>query len=110
MNSDLVVVVHIPKFISKLTCFFLIHGGHIKFEITGVKKYSKDTEQGGLEIADRLTISNSNKRMANVMKEKLNPSLRSTEKLTVKQNSFSLEYLVYFKLCSMICSFLAYYM
>ena len=30
--------------------FFHKHGVHIKSEITGGKKYSKDLEQGGLEI------------------------------------------------------------
>ena len=55
---------------SKLTYFFLKHGGHIKCEITGGKKYSKDLEQGGLEIPARLKISNTNK---NVMNEKLKP-------------------------------------
>ena len=34
VNNDLVTVAHIPKFISKLTYFFLKHGGHIKCEIT----------------------------------------------------------------------------
>ena len=38
------------------------HGVHIKSEITGGKKYSKDLEQGGLEILARLTISNTNKK------------------------------------------------
>ena len=50
VNNDSVTVGHIPKFMSKLTYFFLKHGGHIKCEITGGKKYSKDFEQGGLEI------------------------------------------------------------
>ena len=35
---------------STLTYFFLKHGGHIKCEITGVKKYSKDFEKGGLRF------------------------------------------------------------
>ena len=46
---------------SELTYFFLKHGGHIKCEITGGKKYSKDLEQGELEIPARLTISSTNK-------------------------------------------------
>ena len=43
-----------------------------KSEITGVKKYSKDLEQGGLEIPARLIISNAKKRITDVMKKKLN--------------------------------------
>ena len=77
VNNHSVTADHIPKFMSKLIYFFLKHGGHIKCEITGRKKYSKDLEQGGLEILARLTISNTNKKMAGFMKEKLNPSLRS---------------------------------
>ena len=42
--------------------FFLKHGRHIKCEITGGKKYSKDLEEGGLEIHARLTTSNTNKK------------------------------------------------
>ena len=37
VNNDSVTVGHIPKFMSKLTYFFLKHGGHIKCEITGGK-------------------------------------------------------------------------
>ena len=49
-------------FMSKLVYFFLKHGGHIKCEITGCKKYSKDLEQGCFEIPARLTMSNTNKK------------------------------------------------
>ena len=49
-NNDSATVGHVPKFMSKLTYVFLKHGRHIKCEITGGKKYSKDLEQGGLEI------------------------------------------------------------
>ena len=55
VNSDLVTAVK--------------HGGHIKCEITGIKKYSKYLEQSGLEIPDRLTISNANKTMTDVIKK-----------------------------------------
>ena len=49
--------------------FFLKHDGHIKWEITGGKKYSKDLEQGELQIPARMTISNTNKKMTAVMKK-----------------------------------------
>ena len=83
VNTDSVTAGHIPKFISKLIYFFLKHTRHIICEITGGKKYSKDFEQGRLEIPARLTISNTNKKMADFMKEKLNLLLRSTEESTV---------------------------
>ena len=46
VNSGLDTVGHIPKFMSKLTYFLLKCGRHIKCEIAGVKKSSKDLEQG----------------------------------------------------------------
>ena len=49
--------------------FFLKCGGHMKCEITGGNKYSKELEQGGLEIPARLTMSNTNKKMTDVMKK-----------------------------------------
>ena len=69
---------------SKLTYFFLKHDGHIKCEITGGKKYSKDLEQGGLEIPARITISNTNKKMTDVMKEKLNPLVGEYRRINSK--------------------------
>ena len=69
VNSALATVGHIPKFMCKLTYFFLKHYGNIKCEITGFKKYSKDLKQGGFEIPARLTISNANKRMIDVVKK-----------------------------------------
>ena len=59
VNNDSVTVGHIPKFMSKLTYFFLKHGGHAKCRITGDKKY---LEQGGHDIPARLTFSNTNKK------------------------------------------------
>ena len=62
VNNNSVTVGYMPKFMSKLTYFFLKHGGHIKFEVNGGKKHLKDWEQGGLEIPATLTISNTNKK------------------------------------------------
>ena len=53
-------------------------------------------EKVGLEIPARLTISNTSKRMADFMKEKLNPlHEKSTEESTVKQNSFRVLSILY---------------
>ena len=56
----------------------------MKCKITGGKKYSKDLEQGGLEISTRLTISNTNKKMTDVMKEKLNPFVEEYRRIKSK--------------------------
>ena len=69
---------------SKLTYFFLKHSGHIKCEITGDKKNSKDLEQGWLETPARLTISNTNKKMTDIMKEKLNPLVEEYRRINSK--------------------------
>ena len=69
---------------SKLTYFFLKHGGHIKCEITGGKKYSKNLEQGGLEIPARLKTSNANKKMTDVMNEKLKPLVEEYRRINRK--------------------------
>ena len=87
VNNDSVTVDNIPKFMSKLTHVFIKHGRRIKCEITGGKKYSRDLEQGGLEIPARLTISNTNKKMTDVRIEKLNPLVEDTEESTINRNS-----------------------
>ena len=69
---------------SRLTYFFLKHSGHIKSEITGRKNYSKVLEQGGLEIPAKLTISNTNKKMTDVMKEKLNHFVEEYRRINSK--------------------------
>ena len=69
---------------SKLTFFFLKHGGHTKCEFTGDKKYSKDLKQGGFEIPARLTIGNTNKKMTDVRKEKLNPLVQKYRRINSK--------------------------
>ena len=73
VNNYSVTVGHIPKFISKLTNFFLKHGGHIKCKIDGGKKYSKYLEQGWLEVPTRLTISNRNKKNDRCHERKTEP-------------------------------------
>ena len=69
---------------SKLTYFFLKHGRHIKSGITGGKKYSKDLQQGGLEISATMAISNTNKKMTDVMKEKLNSLIEEYKRINSK--------------------------
>ena len=82
VNSDLVTVCHIPRFLFKLTYFFLKRGGHIKCKITGVKKYSNDLEQVILEIPAGLTITNANKTMT--WKKNMNPVVQEYRKINRK--------------------------
>ena len=63
INSELVTVGHLPKFMSKLAHFFVKHAGKIRCEITDSKRYSSDAEQGGLEVPAKIIFQNSNERI-----------------------------------------------
>ena len=41
---------HIPKFLSKITYFFLKLAGDLVVKITGQRRYSRDLDQGGMEL------------------------------------------------------------
>ena len=41
---------HIPMFLSKIAYFFLKNGGTLEVEINGPRQYSRDLDQGGLEL------------------------------------------------------------
>ena len=41
---------NVPKFLSKLTFFFLKHGDTLTVKVTGERRYSFDLAQGGMEI------------------------------------------------------------
>ena len=69
---------------SKLTYFFLKYCGHIESGITGGNKYSKDLEQGGLEISTTMAVSNANKKMTDVMQEKLNSLVEEYKRINSK--------------------------
>ena len=45
-----VIVGHIPKFLSKITYFYLKHGGDLLVKIIGKRQYSRDLPQGGMEL------------------------------------------------------------
>ena len=41
---------HVLKFLSKITYFFLKLGGDLVVKITGQRRYSRDLDQGGMEL------------------------------------------------------------
>ena len=45
-----VIVAHIPKFLSKITYFYLQHGRDLLVEIIRKRQYSRDLPQGGMEL------------------------------------------------------------
>lgn len=55
------IVGHIPKKIPTLCSLFIRHGGNIKCEVTGSRRYSQDLQQGGLEIPCNIICQGSSK-------------------------------------------------
>ena len=50
------IVGHVPRTISTLCHLFLSRGGSITCTVTGIRKYSDDLPQGGLEVPCQLTF------------------------------------------------------
>ena len=50
------IVGHVPCMISTLCHLFLSRGGSITCTVTGIRKYSDDLPQGGLEVPCQLTF------------------------------------------------------
>ena len=61
---------HVPKFLSKLTFFFLKHGGTLTVKATGERRYSFDLAQGGMEITAEFIYKSEKKELRDQMKEK----------------------------------------
>ena len=80
INSESVTVGHLPKFMSKLAHIFVKHAGKIRCEITGSKRYSSDLEQGRLEIPAKVIFQNSNERITEEIKKKLDPLVEEYNK------------------------------
>ena len=41
---------HVPKFLSKITYFYIRNGGKLLVRITGRRRFSNDLPQGGMEL------------------------------------------------------------
>ena len=61
---------HVPKFLSKLTFFFLKHGGTLTIKVMGERRYSFDLAQGGMEIPAEFIYKSQKKKLSDEMKEK----------------------------------------
>ena len=64
------LVGHVPKFLSKLTFFFLKHGGTLTIKVTGERRCSFDLAQGGMEIPAEFIYKSEKKELSDQMKEK----------------------------------------
>ena len=65
------VVDHLSKKISKILSIFLRRGVTITCEVTWPRRYSRDLEQGGMEIPCRVMIKSSDKKEVEKCKELL---------------------------------------
>ena len=61
---------HVPKFLSKLTFFFLKHGATLTVKVTGERRNSFDLPQGGMEIPAEFICKSEKKELIDQMKEK----------------------------------------
>ena len=68
VKNDGKTVGHVPKFLTKLTFFFLKNGG--KLHVTGSRRYSVDLKQGGLELRGEFCFASCNEKLFVQMKEK----------------------------------------
>ena len=61
---------HVPKFLSKLTFFFLKHCGKVIIKVNRPKRYSVDLKQGGMEVPAEFCFKTCNEKLFFQMKEK----------------------------------------
>ena len=61
---------HVPKFLSKLTFFFLKHGATLTVKVTGERRYYFDLPQGVMEIPAEFIYKSEKKELIDQMKKK----------------------------------------
>ena len=62
-SNDRVTVGHVPKFLSKITYFYIKNGGKLLVRITGKRKFSKNLPQGGMELPALYIFKSTNSKM-----------------------------------------------
>ena len=72
------IVGHVPRRISPLSSSFIRGGGNIKCVVTGMKRYSSDLPQGGLEVPCRYTFSVNDAKKCDQLHKRIIDSLSRT--------------------------------
>ena len=70
VEHDEQTVGRVPKFLSKLTFFFLKRGGKVVIKVNRPKRYSVDLKQGGMEVPAEFCFKICNEKPFFQMKEK----------------------------------------
>ena len=84
-------VEHVPKFLSKLTFFFLKQEATLTVKVTGERRYSFDLPQGGMEIPAEFIYKSEKKELIDQMKEKTLEEIKKYEERRKKGMENSLE-------------------
>ena len=71
---------HVPKFLTKLTFFFLKNGGKLHITVTSPRGYSVDLKQSGLELQVDFCFTSLNEKLFFQMKEKTLEEVQKYEK------------------------------
>ena len=71
---------YVPKFLTKLTFFFLKNGGKLHITVTGPRGYSVDLKQSGLELQVDFCFTSLNEKLFFQMKEKTLEEVQKYEK------------------------------
>ena len=77
---------HVPKFLSKLTFFFLKHGTTLTVKVTRERRYSFDLPQGGMEIPAEFSYKSEKKKLIDQMKEKALDEIKKYDERTKKRD------------------------
>ena len=80
-----------PKFLSKLTFFFLKHGATLTVKVTGERRYSFDLPQGRMEIPAEFIYKSEKKELIDQMKEKTLEEIKKYDERRKKGMEDSLE-------------------
>ena len=82
---------HVPKFLSKLTFFFLKQGATLTVKVTGERRYSFDLPQRGMEIPAEFIYKSEKKELIDQMKEKTLEEIKKYDERRKKGMENSLE-------------------
>ena len=79
-NHNGKTVAHVPKFLTKLTFFFLKDGSRLHITVAGPRRYSVDLKQGGLELPAGVCFTSLDEKLFFQLREKTLEEVQRYEK------------------------------